>query len=111
MGPFQDQREISEGNLLHGERNPSVKVFCVLEKGLTIEWTPQVTKTSDPLVLTCFPFPSITRDMSGTTEFHFLNLFLTLFVFSLAFVGNDWPLEYCPWPIGIIFKGLGDGEI
>ena len=31
---------MSEGNLLHGERNPSVKVFRVLEKGLTIELDP-----------------------------------------------------------------------
>ena len=31
---------MSEGNLLHGERNPSAKVFRVLEKGLTIELDP-----------------------------------------------------------------------
>ena len=40
-----------------------------------------------------------------------MGLFLTLAVFLLAFAGNDWLLEYCPWPIGIICKGLVDGEI
>ena len=76
-----------------------------------MNWTPQVTRASDPLVLTLFPFPSITRGMSGTTEFPFMGLFRTLVVFLLAFAGNDWPLEYCPWPIGITCKGLVDGEI
>ena len=67
MRPFQDQREISEGNL-HGERNPSVKAFVSSRRGSRLNWTPQVTRASDPLVLTLFPFPSITRGMSGTTE-------------------------------------------
>ena len=88
-----------------------MKAFCVLEKGLTIELDPQVTRASDPMVLTLFPFPSITRGMSGTTEFPFMGLFPTLVVFLLALAGNDWPLEYGPWPIGIICKGLVDGEI
>ena len=76
-----------------------------------LNWTPQVTRASDPLVLTLFPFPGITRGMSATTEFLFMGLFRTLVVFLLAFVGNDWPLEYCLWPIGIIWKGLVDGVI
>ena len=45
------------------------------------------------------------------TNTQHMGLFLTLVVFLLAFAGNDWPLEYCPWPIGIVCKGLVDGEI
>ena len=44
-------------------------------------------------------------------EFPFMGLFLALVVFLVAFAGNDWPLEYCPGTIGIICKGLVDGEI
>ena len=35
-------------------------------------------KHTNPLVLTLFPFPSITRGMSATTEYPFMGLFRTL---------------------------------